>query len=111
GTEGGITTGAPVVVRAAMKPISTLLMGRDSVNLATGENERTVYERSDFTAVPRACVVGEAMVAFVLADALLEKLGGDNLPEIQARLVLLREQEAEWRRSGVRSDPYEWQVP
>ncbi|HYN87265.1 MAG TPA: chorismate synthase, partial [Ardenticatenaceae bacterium] len=62
GTEGGITTGEPVVVRAAMKPISTLLMGRDSVNLTTGENERTIYERSDITAVPRACVVGEAMV-------------------------------------------------
>lgn len=111
GTEGGISTGEPLVVRAAMKPISTLLMGRDSVNLATGENERTVYERSDFTAVPRACVVGEAMVAFVLADALLEKLGGDSLPEIKARLTLLHEQEAEWRRSGVRSDPYEWNIP
>lgn len=111
GTEGGITTGEPVVVRAAMKPISTLLMGRDSVNLATGKNERTVYERSDFTAVPRACVVGEAMVAYVLADALLEKLGGDSLTEIKARLELLRKQEAEWRRSGVRADPYEWHIP
>ncbi|MCP4424421.1 MAG: chorismate synthase, partial [Chloroflexi bacterium] len=81
GFEGGITTGEPIVVRAAMKPISTVLNPRRSVNLATGEPAETVYERSDFCAVPRAAVVGEAMVAFTLANALLEKLGGDSLDE------------------------------
>ena len=74
GLEGGITTGDPIVVRVAMKPISTMLRGADTINLVTGEAERTVYERSDFCAVPRAVPVGEAMMAIVLADALMEKL-------------------------------------
>lgn len=90
GFEGGITTGAPIVVRAAMKPISTVLNPRQSVDLASGEATETVYERSDFCAVPRAAVVGEAMVAITLADALLEKLGGDSLEEIQPRFAALR---------------------
>ena len=90
GFEGGITTGQPVVVRAAMKPISTTLAPLRSVNLATGEPAATRYERSDICAVPRATVVGEAMVAFVLADALLEKLGGDSLAEIRPRFAALR---------------------
>lgn len=91
GFEGGITTGAPVVVRAAMKPISTVLNPRRSVDLADGTPTETVYERSDFCAVPRAAVVGEAMVAITLADALLEKLGGDSLEEIKPRFRLLRQ--------------------
>jgi chorismate synthase len=111
GFEGGVTTGEPIVVRAAMKPISTILAGRRSVDLATHEEEMTVYERSDFTAVPRAVVVVEAMVAFVLADALLEKLGGDSLREIQSRLALLHQQQAEWLRSGVSDEAYQWQIP
>jgi chorismate synthase len=90
GFEGGITTGQPVVVRAAMKPISTTLTPLRSVDLATGEPAATRYERSDTCAVPRAAVVGEAMVAFVLADALLEKLGGDSLAEMQPRFAALR---------------------
>lgn len=90
GFEGGITTGQPIVVRAAMKPISTTLTPLRSVDLATGEPAVTRYERSDICAVPRAAVVGEAMVAFVLADALLEKLGGDSLAEIWPRFVDLR---------------------
>jgi chorismate synthase len=90
GFEGGITTGQPVVVRAAMKPISTTLTPLRSVDLATGEPAATRYERSDTCAVPRAAVVGEAMVAFVLADALLEKLGGDSLAEMQPRFASLR---------------------
>jgi len=90
GLEGGITTGEPVVVRAAMKPISTVLNPRQSVNLATGAAEATTYERSDFNAVPRAVVVAEAMLAFVLADALIEKLGGDSLPEQLPRFAALR---------------------
>ncbi|MBS1251162.1 MAG: Chorismate synthase [Anaerolineales bacterium] len=90
GLEGGITTGQPLVVRVAMKPISTTLNPLRSVDLATGEPARTAYERSDYCAVPRAVVVGEAMMAFVLADALLEKLGGDSLNEMRPRFEALR---------------------
>jgi chorismate synthase len=90
GLEGGITTGQPLVIRAAMKPISTTLTPLGSVDLATGEPAATRYERSDICAVPRAAVVGEAMAAFVLADALLEKLGGDSLSEIRPRFATLR---------------------
>jgi chorismate synthase len=90
GLEGGITTGQPIVVRAAMKPISTTLTPLASVDLATGAPATTRYERSDICAVPRAAVVGEAMVAFVLADALLEKLGGDSLAEMRPRFGALR---------------------
>ncbi len=95
GFEGGITTGQPVVMRAAMKPISTTLNPRRSVDLASGEETVTVYERSDFSAVPRAAVVGEAMVAFVLADALCEKLGGDSLAEMRPRFATLRQSRLE----------------
>ncbi len=102
GFEGGITTGQPVVVRAAMKPISTTLNPLRSVNLATGEAAATVYERSDYTAVPRAAVVGEAMMAIVLADALIEKLGGDSLAEMKANYRTMREAQQEWLRVGVR---------
>ena len=91
GFEGGITTGEPIVVRAAMKPISTVLNPRKSVDLATGETAVTVYERSDFSAVPRAAVVGEAMVAITLANALIEKLGGDSLSEMKPRFETLRQ--------------------
>ena len=91
GLEGGMTTGEPLVVRAAMKPISTVLNPRKSVNLATGEPAETTYERSDFNAVPRAVVVGEAMLAIVLADALMEKLGGDSLTEQMPRFKTLRQ--------------------
>jgi chorismate synthase len=90
GFEGGISTGEPVVVRGAMKPISTVLNPRRSVDLATGKEADTVYERSDFCAVPRAAVVGEAMVAITLADALIEKLGGDSLAEMRPRFDQLR---------------------
>ncbi len=90
GLEGGITTGEPIILRAAMKPIATTLTPLRSVDLATGEPAATRYERSDFCAVPRAVVVGEAMVAWVLADALLEKLGGDSLAEQLPRFALLR---------------------
>jgi len=91
GLEGGITTGEPLVLRVAMKPISTTLNPLRSVNLATGEPDSTTYERSDFNAVPRAGVVAEAMVAYVLADALLEKLGGDSLEEMRPHFAALRQ--------------------
>jgi chorismate synthase len=73
-----------------MKPISTVLIPRQSVDLATGEPAETVYERSDFCAVPRAAVVGEAMTAITVADALLEKLGGDSIEEMKPRYAMLR---------------------
>jgi chorismate synthase len=90
GLEGGITTGEPVIVRAAMKPISTTLNPLNSVDLATGEARGIDYERSDFCAVPRAVVVVEAMVVIVLAGALLEKLGGDSIAEMHPRFAALR---------------------
>lgn len=90
GLEGGITTGEPVVLHVAMKPISTTLNPLRSVDLAAGQPSPTRYERSDFTAVPRAAVVGEAMVCIVLAEAMLEKLGGDSMDELRPRFDALR---------------------
>jgi chorismate synthase len=91
GLEGGITTGQPLIVRAAMKPIATTLTPQQTVNLETGEEVPTQYERSDFCPVPRAVPILEAMIAFVLADALLEKLGGDSLSEMRPRFEALRQ--------------------
>jgi chorismate synthase len=90
GTEGGISNGQPIVIRAAMKPIATTLTPQQTVDLATKEIAPTRYERSDFCPVPRAVPILEAMVAFVLADALLEKLGGDSLDEMMPRFDALR---------------------
>lgn len=87
GLEGGISTGLPLVVRGAMKPISTLMQPLQTVDLRTGEAGQAVRERSDVCAVPAAGVVGEAMVAIVLADAVLEKFGGDSLVEVQRNLA------------------------
>jgi chorismate synthase len=83
GLEGGVTNGQPVVVRAAMKPISTLRKPLRSVDLDTREAVEAVVERSDVCAVPAAGVVGEAMMAIVLAEAFLEKFGGDSIDEIR----------------------------
>lgn len=90
GIEGGISTGQPLVIRAAMKPIASTLTPQRTVNLATGEETDTTYERSDFCPVPRAVPILEAVIATVLADALLEKLGGDSLNEIRPRFDSLR---------------------
>jgi len=90
GTEGGVSNGQPIIIRAAMKPIATTLTPQQTVDLALGENAPTKYERSDFCPVPRAVPILEAMVAFVLADALIEKLGGDSLNEMKPRFGSLR---------------------
>ena len=81
GLEGGMTTGEPLVVRVAMKPISTLMKPLATVDMATGEAAKATAERSDVTAVPAMGVIAEAMVAIVLAEAMLEKFGGDSLGE------------------------------
>jgi len=81
GLEGGMTNGEPVIVRGALKPISTLSKPLPSVDLITAEEIKAHYERSDVCTVPAAGVVGEAMVAIVLARAVLEKFGGDSLEE------------------------------
>ncbi len=82
GLEGGVSNGEPLVCRVAMKPISTLMKALPSVNTSNGEATAAHVERSDYCAVPAAGVVGEAMVALVLCEALLEKFGGDSLEEI-----------------------------
>lgn len=91
GLEGGISNGAPLVVRAALKPIATTLTPQASVDLGTGQPALTKYERSDYCQVPRAVPIAEAMVAIVLADALLQKLGGDSLDELRPRFAALRQ--------------------
>jgi chorismate synthase len=85
GIEGGVSNGMPIVVRGTMKPIPTLIKPLPSVDVATGEAQPTRYERSDVTSVPAASTVAEATVALVIANALLEKYGGDTLDELRAR--------------------------
>ncbi|MCJ7514454.1 MAG: chorismate synthase, partial [Dehalococcoidia bacterium] len=84
GIEGGMSNGEPIVVRAAVKPIATLGKPLPSIDLRTGKKTEAHYERSDICVVPAAGVIGEAMVAIVLANAMLEKFGGDHLKEILA---------------------------
>lgn len=83
GLEGGMTTGEPLVLRVAMKPISTLMRPLQTVDVKTGEGAAAAAERSDVTAVPAMGVIAEAMTALVLADAVLEKFGGDSLAELK----------------------------
>jgi chorismate synthase len=90
GIEGGISTGQTLWLRAAMKPIPSTRKGQETVDLATGKPALTYYERSDVCPVPRAVVVLEAVIALVLADALMEKLGGDSLAEMRPRFNTLR---------------------
>jgi chorismate synthase len=85
GIEGGISTGDPILVRVAMKPLSTLPRPLDSVDVQTKEPAKAHIERTDVCAVPAASVVAENVLALVLADALLEKLGGDSISEIEER--------------------------
>lgn len=87
GLEGGITNGEPLVIRAALKPLATTLTPTRSIDISTRQAATMVYQRSDFVHIPRACVIGEAMVAWVLADAMLEKFGGDSLAEMQSHFA------------------------
>ena len=95
GLEGGVSNGEPLVLRAAMKPIATVPAALGSIDLQTGEPDKAHVERSDTCAVPAAAVVGEAVVALALADALLAKLGGDSMDELQAAL------RQAWRRARL----------
>ncbi|HTT71377.1 MAG TPA: chorismate synthase [Anaeromyxobacteraceae bacterium] len=90
GLEAGVTNGAPLLVRGYMKPIPTMTRGLPTVDLATREETTAKYERSDVCAVPAAAVVGEAAVALVLADALLEKFGGDAVRDIEVAIEAYR---------------------
>ena len=91
GLEAGVTNGEDVVAVLYMKPISTLARGLDSVDVEKGTAARSAYERSDVTAVPACGVIAEAMLAFVLADALLEAVGGDRMEDVLERLAKHRE--------------------
>jgi chorismate synthase len=91
GLEGGMTTGEVLRVKAAMKPISTLSRALATVDVTTGEAAKAIAQRSDVCAVPAAAVVAEAMVALVLADATVEKLGGDSVAELRRNLAAYRE--------------------
>lgn len=109
GLEGGITTGEPLVVRVAMKPLSTLMRPLRSVDLRTKDRADAIRERSDVAALAAAGVVGEAMVAMVLADAVLEKFGGDSVQELR-RNVAAYQDEIERRGREILEaggDPYE----
>ncbi|MDQ6915915.1 MAG: chorismate synthase [Actinomycetota bacterium] len=97
GLEGGMTTGEPLVVRGAMKPLPTLTKPLRSVDIATKEPAPALRERTDSTTVPAAGVVGEAMVAFVLASAYREKFGGDHVDDVLAALRTYEER-IDWRR-------------
>ncbi len=96
GLEGGVTNGSDLVVRGFFKPISTLRRGLPSVDLASGETGATAWERSDVTAIGAAPVIVEAMLALVLADALLEKLGGDAIADTDAAWRALAARLAPW---------------
>ena len=85
GIEGGMTTGEPIIIRGVMKPIPTMLNPLQTVDMHSLEQTETRYERSDVCALPRAVVVAESVIAPVIANAFLEKFGGDSISEIQER--------------------------
>jgi chorismate synthase len=105
GLEGGMTTGEPLVVRVAMKPISTLMSPLKTVHLDTGDEAQAQSERSDVTAVPAMGVIAEALVALVLADAMLEKFGGDSLAELSRNLEAYLDALASRRERAVSPEP------
>jgi chorismate synthase len=83
GTEGGMSSGEPIVVRTAFKPLSTLMSPLHSVDIDTKDEAKAAIERSDVVAIPAAAVIAESVVAFVIADAFLEKFGGDSITELE----------------------------
>src|ERR1019366_7855472 len=99
GREGGMTPGEPLVVRGAMKPLPTLTKPLRSVDIATHAPAQALRERTDSCTVPAAAVVGEAMVAFVLADAYRRKFGGDHIDDVRAAVGAYRRRIG-WRRGG-----------
>lgn len=102
GLEGGITTGGPLVLRVAMKPIATLMSPLQTIHLLTGQRAQAQSERSDVTAVPALGVIAEAVAALVLADAMLEKFGGDSLAEMRRNyLSYLDALAARWAGLGA----------
>lgn len=108
GLEGGVSNGEPLIVHVWMKPISTTLTPQTSVNLVTHQQQSTQYERSDFCAVPRALVVIESMLALVVANALLEKLGGDSIAEIEPRFASLKQ--ARFKQLTISDQPLFWET-
>jgi chorismate synthase len=104
GIEGGMSNGAAIVVRAAVKPVATLRRPLDAVDLETGDVQRAHIERSDVAILPRAAVVGEGMLALVLADALLTSLGGDTMGDVHAALRRRRRRSL-GPRAGARGQP------
>jgi chorismate synthase len=98
-----MSNGEPIVVRAAIKPISTLGKPLPSIDLRTGAKVQAHYERSDVCQVPPACVIGEAMMAMVLADAMLEKFGGDHMDETKRNYNGYM-QTIRLRGEGIRAD-------
>jgi chorismate synthase len=101
GTEGGMSNGADIVARVAVKPVSTLRKPLDSVDLVSGEVRRAHIERSDVAIIPRAAVVGEAMLALALADALLADLGGDTMADVRAAVRRRRRRSVGPRGDGA----------
>jgi chorismate synthase len=93
-----VTNGEEIIAVIFMKPLSTLARGLDSVDLETGQPARSAYERSDVTAVPACGVIAEAMLAFILADALLEVTGGDRMEDVRSRISAHRERIARYPR-------------
>jgi chorismate synthase len=95
GISGGMTTGAPLIVRAAMKPIPTLMKPKDSFNIRTREPHKAHVERADTCAVSAASIISESLLALTLMDAILEKFGGDSMSEIQKRVTLWKKESNE----------------
>ena len=100
GLEGGITNGEALVVRAAMKPLSTLMKPLETIDIRSGESAQAAVERSDVCAVPACGVVAEAMVAFVLADVWLDKFGGDTLDDVRSAWERYTQEVARWSPSS-----------
>jgi len=96
GVEGGMSSGGVVRIRAAMKPISTVMRPLDTVDVITKEQEKAFRERSDVCAVPRAAVVGEQMVAYVIAREVQRKFGGDTIGDLRDSLALYRKRVADF---------------